>query len=197
MPIIFYARCSLSFLGLRLSWRLQSQRAALHDNQYLRSAVRFLWRAFLVCCGACGVGIRFMRVPMCKASDRECALSLFGDAVSAWYVPFQSDHKVMAHTKYISPVAEEDKTLEMTGDLAEAQEAWISRSPAERATLIAWTLEDALEGKKSIFATTRNQSHVSQHEERNKAGPEWANTQAETVPTLAEEAVERGGGNSK
>jgi hypothetical protein len=25
------------------------------------------------------------------------ALSLFGDAVSALYVPFQSDHKVMAH----------------------------------------------------------------------------------------------------
>ncbi len=34
---------------------------------------------------------------MCKASDRECALSLFGEAVSASYVPFQSDHKVMAH----------------------------------------------------------------------------------------------------
>jgi hypothetical protein len=37
-------------------------------------------------------------VPMCKASDRKCVLSLFGDAVSALYVPFQSDHKVMAHT---------------------------------------------------------------------------------------------------
>jgi UDP-3-O-acyl-N-acetylglucosamine deacetylase len=34
---------------------------------------------------------------MCKALDRKCALSLFGNAVSASHVPFQSDHKVMAH----------------------------------------------------------------------------------------------------
>jgi hypothetical protein len=40
-------------------------------------------------------------VPMCKASDRKCALSLFGDAVSASYVPFQSDHKVMAHNEQL------------------------------------------------------------------------------------------------
>jgi 23S rRNA maturation mini-RNase III len=43
---------------------------------------------------------------MCKASDRECALSLFGDAVSALYVPFQSNHKVMAHNE------KEDQSIE-------------------------------------------------------------------------------------
>jgi hypothetical protein len=29
--------------------------------------------------------------------DRKCVLSLFGEAVSALYVSFQSNHKVMAH----------------------------------------------------------------------------------------------------
>jgi hypothetical protein len=46
------------------------------------------------CCGCC---VRSVCVPICKVSDRKCALSLFGDAVYALYVPFQSDHKVMAH----------------------------------------------------------------------------------------------------
>jgi hypothetical protein len=46
-------------------------------------------------------------VPMCKASDRKCALSLFGNAVSTLYMPFQGDHKVMAHNG--SPTAGNQK----------------------------------------------------------------------------------------
>jgi hypothetical protein len=44
------------------------------------------------------IGIRYCVEVCAKVSDRKCVLSLLGDAVSASYVPFQSDHKVMAHS---------------------------------------------------------------------------------------------------
>jgi hypothetical protein len=93
--------------------------------------------------------------------------------------------------EHTSPKAEEEKPLEMAGDLAEAQEAWLARTPAERATFMAWTLDDALKGKRSVFATTRAQSRALPTDKTST--PEWAGKEHLAAPKSTEPAVEAGG----
>jgi hypothetical protein len=57
---------------------------------------------------------------------------------------------------------EDERMIEMSGDLAKSQESWLERIPAAKATFMAWTLEDALEGQKSAFAITRNQARKTE-----------------------------------
>jgi hypothetical protein len=87
----------LSFLRARLM-AIAKSASGVPDYQYLRVPFRFLFLHVRLMVGQLRGRDLFYVSAMCKASDRECALSLFGKAVSASYVPFQSDHKVMAHS---------------------------------------------------------------------------------------------------
>jgi hypothetical protein len=57
-----------------------------------------------------------------------------------------------------SPDEMKDKPIEMVNDLEAAQEAWMNRTPAEKATFIAFTLDECLAEGASVFATTRGQA---------------------------------------
>jgi hypothetical protein len=82
-----------------------------------------------------------------------------------------------------SPTEIGDKPIRMMNDLAGAQEAWMDRTPAERATFVAWTLNDCLEGNQSAFATTRSQTRKD--EEPLSATPN---------DTSSNSSIEAGGG---
>jgi hypothetical protein len=55
-----------------------------------------------------------------------------------------------------SPTEIGEKPIEMTGDLSAVQEAWLERSLVERATFVAYSLEDCIEGFPKAFAVTRS-----------------------------------------
>jgi hypothetical protein len=88
--------------------------------------------------------------------------------------------------KHVSPALEEEKAIEMAGDLAQTQEQWFDRIPAERAMFMAWTLDDALQDRKSGFAITRSQG-------RNAAN-EKLDIPSDNVSTDVPLPVETGGG---
>jgi hypothetical protein len=56
-----------------------------------------------------------------------------------------------------SPWDADEGAISMSNDLVDAQEVWEHRPPAEKATFVAWTLDDCLEGHQSAFAVTRGQ----------------------------------------
>jgi hypothetical protein len=53
---------------------------------------------------------------------------------------------------------DESASIAISNDLAEAQEEWLEREPALRATFAAFTLKDGLEGVQSAFRMTRSQA---------------------------------------
>jgi hypothetical protein len=87
---------------------------------------------------------------------------------------------------HISPVEEDTVSIAMSGNLADAQESWRDREPAQRATFAAWTLEEALEGKKGVFVTTRSKTKIEPYVESHLAN--------ETAPPSSKEQDEAGGG---
>ncbi|KAF7365343.1 Retrovirus-related Pol polyprotein from transposon opus [Mycena venus] len=66
----------------------------------------------------------------------------------------------------------------MSNNLMDAQEEWLERTPAAKATFMAWTLQEALENERSAFAMTRSQKKMGEV----------------IVPPVAEAPVETGGG---
>jgi hypothetical protein len=105
-----------------------------------------------------------------------------------------------AAPEHTSPRAEEDEPILLTGDLAETQEGWLQREPAARATFSAWTIEDAIEGKKSAFATTRSQNAKREENqgENSPTVPAWTDPSTEnTTSRKVEPILEVGGGDSQ
>lgn len=86
-----------------------------------------------------------------------------------------------APPEHHSPRQEDERAIAIADDLAEGGSAWSDRPPAERATFVAWTLDDCLEGRKSAFALTRSQK---------KAASDPATVKEPT-------AIEAGGGNTR
>jgi hypothetical protein len=77
----------------------------------------------------------------------------------------------------ISPTDIAGETISLRNDLVEAQEALLEREPARRATFVAWSLADCVEGWKNAFVITRNQSRKSD----------------EKIPGSPKETLESGG----
>jgi hypothetical protein len=76
-----------------------------------------------------------------------------------------------APPSHISPLRDEGKSISMPDNLSDAQEAWRDREPSLRATFSAFTLDDALDGRKSAFATTRSMKATEEETRRPDSKP--------------------------
>jgi hypothetical protein len=93
-----------------------------------------------------------------------------------------------APPEHTSPVGEDEKVIEMSGNLADTQESWLERNPAAKATFAAWTISDALENDRNVFAITRNQAE--------RSGGVETFDRVQDASTLVKPTVETGGGNN-
>jgi hypothetical protein len=65
--------------------------------------------------------------------------------------------------------------------LAEAQERQLDNEPSRRATFMAWSIEDCVEGECSVRITTRSRTLAKLMEEMSKSPAEEADSNKEAV----------------